>query len=303
MKIGYLFSGQGQQFPGMGSDLYQNNDTYRNIVDTASRTLNLDLSDPKVFDDPENTQVAILTMSYGIYRILADQLPKAQAMVGLSLGEYSALVSAKALSFQSGLKLVRDRSHYMDEAGKQNPGSMAAVLKIDPDVVVDVTSKIDGAYPANFNTSEQTVIGGTKAGVEKASVILKERGAKRVVPLKVAVSSHTPLMQLASDLLAKRMENVAFKTPTIPVISNTDVDLFNENNLADTLTRQLVNPTHFREDLELMINNYGVDTLIEIGPGNTLTKFVKKTLKDVNAYSVDSLKKLTDLQEKLGLED
>ncbi|GAA6236488.1 ACP S-malonyltransferase [Apilactobacillus micheneri] len=298
MNICYLFSGQGSQFKEMGQDLYKSNSIYKETIDEASKTLDLNLADPDIFDNPNNTQISILTMSVAIYRILADKLDKPVAMMGLSLGEYSALVAAKALSFQSGLKLVHDRSHYMDEAGKQNPGSMAAVLGVSPDFVKDVCDKIDDVYPANYNTKKQTVIGGTKEGVQTAMTELKEKGAKRVIPLKVAVASHTPLMQPASDQLAKRLESVEFDEPEFDVISNTTIKPFNTDTIKETLTNQLINPTHFMQDVA-SIEDKNIDAFIEIGPGNTLSKLAKKTLK-ADTYNVESVDTLNDLLDKLG---
>ncbi|TPR24573.1 [acyl-carrier-protein] S-malonyltransferase [Apilactobacillus micheneri] len=298
MNICYLFSGQGSQFKEMGQDLYKSNSIYKETIDEASKTLDLNLADPDIFDNPNNTQISILTMSVAIYRILADKLDKPVAMMGLSLGEYSALVAAKALSFQSGLKLVHDRSHYMDEAGNQNPGSMAAVLGVSPDFVKDVCDQIDDVYPANYNTKKQTVIGGTKEGVQKAMTELKEKGAKRVIPLKVAVASHTPLMQPASDQLAKRLESVEFDEPEFDVISNTTVKPFNTDTIKETLTNQLINPTHFMQDVA-SIEDKNIDAFIEIGPGNTLSKLAKKTLK-ADTYNVESVDTLNDLLDKLG---
>lgn len=299
MKIGYLFSGQGQQFADMGQDFYESNPLYKVIIDHASKTLDLDLFDSNNLNNPENTQVAILAMSYGINQLIQSINLKPTAMIGLSLGEYSALVSAEALSFDLGLKLVADRSKYMDEAGFENPGKMAAVLKVDPKLVVEVCDEIDGVYPANFNTKEQTVIGGTVEGVQKATDKLLEKGAKRVVPLNVKVSSHTPLMKSASEKLYQRLQEVDFSAPKVPVISNTTVEPFEINQLNDVLRDQLIMPTHFYEDLEKMVNDYQVDTLIEIGPGDTLSKFAKKTYKDLKIFNVDSVDKFNKLREEL----
>lgn len=298
MNICYLFSGQGSQFKEMGQDLYKSNPVYKRTIDEASETLNLNLADPEIFDNPNNTQIAILTMSVAIHRILEDKIEKPVAMMGLSLGEYSALVAAKALSFKSGLKLVHDRSHYMDEAGKQNPGSMAAVLGLSPDFVKSVCDEIDDVYPANYNNKSQVVIGGTKEGVQNAMEVLKEKGAKRVVPLQVAVASHTPLMQPASDQLAKRLESVEFDEPQVDVISNTTVKPFSKDTIKETLVNQLINPTHFMQDVA-SLEDKNIDAFIEIGPGNTLSKLAKKTLK-ADTYNVESVETLDALLDKLG---
>ncbi|MCK8624489.1 ACP S-malonyltransferase [Apilactobacillus xinyiensis] len=298
MNICYLFSGQGSQFPKMGQDLYESNPIYKKTIDEASSVLNLNLADPDIFDNSKNTQIAILTMSVAIYRILSDKLPKATVGMGLSLGEYSALVAAKALSFQSGLKLVHDRSMYMDEAGEKNPGAMAAVLGISPDDVKHVCDEIDGVYPANYNTAKQTVIGGTKDGVKKAMETFKAQGVKRVIPLKVAVASHTPLMQLASDKLSNRLADEDFTEPEFKVMSNTTAEPFTADSVKQTLVEQLINPTHFMQDLQA-IEDDGIDAFIEIGPGNTLSKLAKKTVKGVPTYNVDSVDSLNDLLNTL----
>ncbi|WP_413628194.1 ACP S-malonyltransferase [Fructilactobacillus vespulae] len=302
-KIGYLFSGQGSQFEKMGQDLYASEPTYRQVIDEASSVLDLDLADESVMDDPKNVQVAILAMSYGIYCTVKNQFPKAQAMLGLSLGEYGALVASGALDFKTALLLVRDRSQYMAEAGAANPGSMAAVLKLAPEKVAAVCAEIAGVYPANYNTATQTVIGGETSSVQTAITTLKEAGAKRVVPLKVAVASHTPLMQSASDKLATRLQDVNFSEFTIPVISNTTGRQFEKDSVKATLRDQLIKPTHFATDLEYLNDQFEVDTLIEIGPGDTLSRFAKKTLKGINTYQVDSVASLNQVQEMMKEED
>ena len=299
MKLGFLFAGQGSQFKNMGQDLYQDQPLYRQTINTASQTLNLDLTDPKVFDDLHNAQVAILTMSYGINRILQQKLPKPSAMVGLSLGEYSALVAAKALSFVSGLKLVHDRSHYMDEAGAQHPGAMAAVLRADPDRVKSICDRIDGVYPANYNTASQTVIGGTHSGVKAAKKALKAAGIRIVIPLKVAVASHTPLMQLASDKLAQRLGSVHFNQPDTTVMSNTLARPFTKDNIKPTLIKQLIRPTHFAKDIAALKPMH-LDALIEVGPGHTLSHLAHRTLPEVKNYRVDSVKTLQQTLNRLG---
>lgn len=304
MKIAYLFSGQGSQFAQMGQDLYQSEPVYKQTVDEASDVLDLNFKDAKVFDDPKNVQTAIVTMSTGLFRLLNKELLVSVGACGLSLGEYSALISAVAIDFAPALKLVNDRSHYMAEAGQEHPGKMAAVLKANPQVLGDAiqaASKVGTVVPANFNTDEQVVIGGFKQGVDAASKYLKSHGAKIVIPLKVAVASHTPLMQSASDQLSKRLQSVTFKQPEFPVISNTTSQEFELNDIKQILTEQLIKPTHF-ENCVRKLFALGADTFIELGPGKTLTKLAMKNLKGkkVNFYHVDSSESLNKLREELG---
>ncbi|USS93438.1 ACP S-malonyltransferase [Fructilactobacillus ixorae] len=299
-KIGYLFSGQGSQFTNMGLDLYAQEPEYRAALDQVYTTLGIDLTDPEQLNQPNNVQVAILAMSYGISQILAADGITPQAMMGLSLGEYSALVASGAFQYSDALALVNDRSRYMEEAGARNPGAMAAVLKLAPAMVTDVIAELPDVYPANYNTASQTVIGGTIAGVEQATGALQAVGAKRVVPLPVSVASHTPLMQPASEQLQQRLLTMAVHEWTVPVISNTTQAPFNSASLKATLAQQLVRPTHFQADLEYLHAHTDVDTLIEIGPGDTLTRFAKKTVPALTTYHVDSLATLAKVRAELS---
>lgn len=301
-KIGYLFSGQGSQFANMGADLYQSEPAYRQAIDEAAAVLGMDLTNPEVMYDPKNVQMAILAMSFGIYQTIAKDLSQAEVMAGLSLGEYSALVASGALDYKTAIDLVKDRSHYMEQAGTNHPGSMAAILKLDPEKVTEICQSISGAYPANYNTATQTVIGGTTDGVSQASESLKTAGAKRVVPLKVAVASHTPLMQEASDKLARRLTDVQFDQFKVPVISNTTAEPFSAETVKTTLKEQLIKPTHFAADLDYMKAHFNVDTLIEIGPGDTLSKFAKKTLKGIETYHIDNVATLNEVRTALETE-
>jgi [acyl-carrier-protein] S-malonyltransferase len=303
LKLGYLFSGQGKQFDGMGQDLYQQEDIYRQTIDEASDVLGLNLSDPSVMSDPQNTQVAIVAMSTGIDRILENEIGSPIGAAGLSLGEYSALIAARGIQFEDALPLVRDRSRYMDQAGKNHPGKMAAVLKANPDIVGEacrVGSQAGDIYPANFNTTSQIVIGGSKDGLAAATDYLHEHGIKRVVPLKMSVASHTPFMQEASDLLATRIKDIHFHDFKFPVISNTTKKPFEVASTKQTLVDQLVNPTHFVDCLQVL---HGMDSqaMIEIGPGDTLMKFAAKTIANVKVYHVDSLETLNDVRSNMKL--
>ncbi|GAY73206.1 ACP S-malonyltransferase [Lentilactobacillus kosonis] len=302
MKLGYLFSGQGSQFEKMGQDLYQTEPVYKQTVDEAAEILGINLSDAAIFDDPNNIQVAVLTMSTGIHRIISQDLGDPMVAAGLSLGEYSALVASKAIAFSDALQLVRDRSRYMDVAGKINPGSMAAVLNANNDLLeaaLKFGNEAGRVYPANYNTSSQVVIGGDDSGVTKASSYLKQHGVKRVIPMKVAVASHTPLMTSAADQLGQRLETISFDQPVFPVISNTISDSFTQTNIKMVLKRQLVEPTHFVDGVQKM-TNLGATTFVELGPGATLSKLTKKINRGVETYHVDSAATLTELRKKLG---
>ncbi|MFD1124339.1 ACP S-malonyltransferase [Lentilactobacillus raoultii] len=303
MKLSYLFSGQGKQFAEMGQDLYRQEPLYRHTIDEASEILGLQLSDPAVMDAPENTQVAIVAMSTGIYRILEAEIGAPVGAAGLSLGEYSALIAARGIQFEAALPLVRDRSRYMAQAGQHHPGKMAAVLKANPDVVEEacrVGSQAGDIYPANYNTTSQIVIGGSEDGLAAATDYLHEHGIKRVVPLKMSVASHTPFMQEASELLADRIKKVAFHDLKFPVISNTTKQPFKLEEIKQTLTEQLVKPTHFVDCLQLL-HKMDSQAMIEIGPGDTLMKFAAKTIPNVTTYHIDSVETLNNVRANVKL--
>lgn len=301
IQAAYLFSGQGQQFEGMGMDLYQTEPAYKSVVDEASQILGQDFSKQAVIDNPDNLQLSIVILSLGIERILRSENIRPTEFLGLSLGEYSALIAAQSFSVEDGLKVVADRGRYMAEAGRLNPGQMVAVLNADTDVMQKAMQEArkDGkVYPANYNTPKQTVFGGDAAGIARFSELLKDAGVKRVVPLKMSVASHTPFMQLASDNLNQRLAEVKVADPVVPVISNTTRDEFTSQNIKQTLVDQLVNPTHFTDCLSV-IEKSDVDCLVEVGPGKALSGFAKKTLKNkdlpiFNVYDVETLKKLRD---------
>ncbi|KRN04032.1 ACP S-malonyltransferase [Holzapfeliella floricola] len=301
MNFSYLFAGQGQQSKGMGQDLYEAEPLYRQTIEEASKALDLDLTNPEIFDAEENTQVAIVAMSLGIFRILNHEFGQASSYIGLSLGEYSALLAANSLDFGQGFPLLSDRMHYMQEAGENNPGKMMAVLNCDAELLQEVLTEVnqtDAAYPANYNTPDQTVIGGSASGLKQVKKTLKEHGIKKAIPLKMSVASHTPLMQEASDKLAKRLESVDFKTPDVPVMSNTTVTSFDLSTIKQTLTDQLVQPTHFYQGLEKLVEMDDLSAVIEIGPGQTLSRFAKKTCPKLETYAVHDLESLNQLRQK-----
>lgn len=302
MKTAILFSGQGQQFAEMGADLYQAEPIYRQTIDEANLQLDWDLRKSQDwFDDPERVPVAITAMNVGLYRLLATVLPQPSVLSGLSLGEYGALIAAGALSLSAAIKLVADRARYMQRASLQRPGQLVAALKVTPELVAEACQAaqlVGEAYPANYNLTDQIVIGGDVAGIQAATAYLKDHGVKRVVPLAVAVASHTPLMASASEALAKRLQFVDVHAPQIPVISNTTVAPFTKASLKATLVDQLVQPTHFAACLK-QIAKYDVDTIIQIGPGNNLAKFAKQTLPGIKVWSIENCEDWQGLSQSM----
>ena len=282
MKIGLLFSGQGAQQVGMGADLYAAEPAFKATIDEASAVLGYDLADLMANDadkvgQTQFAQPAILAMSIGILRALGD-VPVA-AGLGLSLGEYSALTAAGVLSFDQAVALIKDRGAYMQAAGDANPGKMVAVMTDDQALVEKVLGELQAAgkqvYAANYNTFQQLVIGGIEADVDEAIVALEAAGVSRMVPLAVSGAFHTPLLAVAGEQFAARIADETFAKPAFPVYSNTTGAEFVVDELPTILPKQLVSPTYFAQALQKMLDA-GVDTLIEVGPSDTLSKFARK---------------------------
>ncbi|CAH1851770.1 ACP S-malonyltransferase [Convivina praedatoris] len=308
MKIGLMFSGQGAQQVDMGMDFYQSLPAYRNLIDQASQQLGYDLTevaqDESKIKQTEFAQPAIVAMSLAIVQALGADLPKPAASVGLSLGEYSALAAAGAMSFDQVLAIIKDRGRYMQEVGDQNPGKMVAVMGDDQDLIVTTLKKLQErglqVYPANFNTFAQLVIGGVAADVDQAVDELTAAGIKRMVELPVVGAFHTPLLNEAALRLQNRLADETFQPLLYPVYSNTTKQPFIIDQLKDTLRKQIVSPTYFAQDLQAMLDQ-GVDTLIEIGPAATLVKFAKKIApKEVARHSITDLDSFREVQQMLS---
>ncbi len=307
MKIGLLFSGQGAQQVGMGSDLYEALPVYRETIDQASEILGYDLAtvvqdEAKIFQT-QYAQPAILAMSVAIVKALGERLPQPVASLGLSLGEYSALTVAGAFSFAQSVAIIKDRGAYMQAVGDKNPGKMVAVMGDDQQLVVDVLTAMqsDGkrVYPANFNTFSQLVIGGIANDVDEAVVKLTDAGIKRTVELPVTGAFHTPLLKDAAAQLATRLADETFNSLQYTVYSNTTAKPFEVNQLHETLTKQITSPTYFAQDIEQMVAD-GVDTFIEIGPSETLVKFAKKIApKTIKRYAITDLTSFNEVNELL----
>ncbi|MBO0443990.1 ACP S-malonyltransferase [Vagococcus fluvialis] len=309
MKIAFVFSGQGTQYLGMGQEFYTNSLIFKQYIDLASKVLDLDL--PKIMfeeDDKLNqteyTQPIILAMSVAISEMIKEQLNiKPEICAGLSLGEYTALVESGALDFEAALKLVRKRGKLMQEAVPAGVGAMTAVMGMDREVIEAIckeASSVAGVYPANYNMPGQIVIGGFKEGVAKAEELLKEAGAKRLIPLKVSGPFHTPLLKEASENLEVVLKQVDFKEMSIPVVTNVTGSFIESNEkIIPTLTKQVMSPVYFEDCVKTMIAE-GIDTFIEIGPGKTLSSFIKKSDKTVKIQHCEDQKTFEKLEKLIS---
>ena len=297
MKFGILFSGQGSQKPGMGIDFLADKD-FANTIQMASEATGLNIikilkSEHDELSATANVQPALVAVSCGIYQMLQRDLPKLPVggMVGLSLGEYAAVISAHAVSFKAGLSLLADRGRYMQADADAVASTMAALIDPDLDVVKHVLSSHPTVTIANYNSPRQVVIGGPEKETQTVAQILKEKNAaKRVVVLKVSGAFHTALFDNARQKMHQRLKKVSFTDPQVPVISNTTIQPFTAANLAPILERQLAQPTHFGEDLQYLIDHEEVDATFEIGPGKTLNRFARQVNGNLQREHISSMR-------------
>lgn len=310
-KVAFIFPGQGSQKVGMGFDLANEYDVCKKIFDAADERLQFSLSEI-IFSGPaetlkktENTQPALLTTSIAILELLKEHGISADYVAGHSLGEYTALVAANAMSFEDAVYTVRKRGLFMEEAVPFGQGAMAAVLGMDREQLESVTKEVtengDLVQLANLNCPGQIAISGTKTGVEKASLLAKEKGARRVIPLEVSGPFHSELMKPAAEKLAAVLDEVAISNAEIPVIANVCADIMQEaDDIKQKLIEQIYSPVLWEDSVRKLLE-LGVDTFVEIGPGNVLTGLVRKVDRSVKTYNVsdkESVMKFVDEYKK-----
>lgn len=295
-KVAYVFPGQGSQYVGMGKELVEQYVEAKQIFQLADEKLGYSLSS-LCFEGPEeelrltyHTQPAILTASIALYEIFKKEAPKPDFVAGHSLGEYSALVAAQALSFEDAVMTVRKRGQFMDEAVPAGEGAMAAVMGGDRELIGQICEEVSLSghvvQMANMNSPSQVVISGSKEGVEQASTKLKEAGIRRVIPLVVSGPFHSDLMKPAASKLAHVLENVTIQTAKISVVTNADArPVMLGEDIEHALVEQVFSPVLWEDSVVWMIEQ-GVQTFVEVGPGQVLSGLIKKINKDVEIYSV-----------------
>ena len=297
MAFSIIFPGQGSQAIGMMGALAEQHSLVKDLYVEASDVLGVDLwkmtqeGPLEALSQTENTQPALLTAGVAAWRVwqsLGGADPS--IMAGHSLGEYTALVSAGALSFSDGVALVRDRGRYMQDAVPAGQGAMAAIIGLDDEQVIAVcaaTAQGDVLQAVNFNAPGQVVIAGSAAAIERATVTMKEAGAKRALPLPVSIPAHSSLMTPASKRLAQRLADIDITVPTIPVLHNCNVAVATTSQeIADNLVTQLDSPVRWVESVVKM-HSQGVDKYIESGPGKVLGGMVKRIVSGVEIASLD----------------
>lgn len=310
MKIGFLFPGQGAQSIGMGKDLYENYQEVRDIYENVHKITGVDIK-KITFDGTEqelsktqNTQIAVLTMSLAILKLLEKKEINAEISAGLSLGEYTALIYSKCISFEDGVELVKKRGEYMQNLLPKGDWAMAAILGLEDEKVEEVCKKVvDGfVVPVNYNTQGQVVISGEKTAVEQAEIIAKEKGAKKVRILKTSGPFHTKKLIEASNALRKDLEKININKFKTKVVKNINGDIYkDEENIKDILAEHMISPVKFSKCLETMLK-MGIDTFVEIGPGKTLSGFVKrmKTEKEIKIYNICDVKSLENTLKEIN---
>ena len=292
-KIAYIFPGQGAQKAGMGKDFYENCALSREIYEKSSQLLGFSMEElcfeeNDRLDITEYTQAALVTTSVAMLAQIEEMGYTPDVTAGLSLGEYCALVSCKAMTFEDAVKVVRQRGILMQEAVPLGQGAMAAVLGMTAEQIDQVVDPIDGVEVANYNCPGQIVISGKTDAVQTACQALKEAGAKRTVPLKVSGPFHSSMLAGAGKKLGEVLEPVVLTEHSIPYVTNVTASYVEgTEEIKDLLVRQVSSSVRWQQSVENMIAA-GVDRFVEIGPGKTLASFVKKISREVSVYNVNT---------------
>ncbi|MFV8280173.1 ACP S-malonyltransferase [Christiangramia marina] len=287
----YVFPGQGAQFSGMGLDLYEKSPQAQELFEQANDILGFSITDIMFEGSAEDlkqtkvTQPAIFIHSVILSKVLGESF-KPDMVAGHSLGEFSALVANKVLSFEDGLKLVSQRAEAMQKACELEPSTMAAVLGMEDEMVESICAETEGTVvAANYNCPGQLVISGAYPAVEKACENLKERGAKRALILPVGGAFHSPLMEPARKDLAEAIENTEFSKPICPIYQNVSTFAVNDSSeIKKNLVFQLTAPVKWTQSVQNMIND-GASEFIEVGPGKVLQGLVKKINRSMTTSS------------------
>ena len=306
-KIAFIFAGQGAQYIGMGKDIAEKYSVSMEVYDKANELLGFDVKELifngsiEELNKTENTQPAILTSTIAILKAIESEGIKAEAAAGLSLGEYSALVYGNVLKAEDAIPLVKKRGRFMQEEVPVGVGGMTAVLKLNETQVNEIVKEASQAgivEVANYNCPGQIVISGEKQALEAAGELIKGKGG-RAIPLPVSAPFHSSLLKGAGDKLFTELEKIEINQPSLDIYKNLTGTVYEKDeNVKEVLRKQLMSSVRWEETVRNMIAD-GFDTFVEIGPGKTLTNFVKKINKEVKTFNVENLESLSKTLEGL----
>lgn len=303
-KIAFIYPGQGAQKVGMGKDFYEQGMLARAVYDKAEELLDFSVKDicfeeNDLINNTAYTQAALVTTCLAMTAELNAAGVNPDTTAGLSLGEYAAIAAAKGMSYEDAILLVRKRGIYMNEAVPDGVGGMAAVLGLTKEQVEEAIDGMEDVSIANYNCPGQIVITGMKEAVEAAETPLKEKGAKRVLPLNVSGPFHSSFLTKAGEQLDEELSKVSFTTLAIPYVTNVTAQYVNDiSETRELLKQQVSSSVRWEQSMELLIQD-GFDTFIEIGPGKTLSGFMRKINKDVTVYNVSAYEDVAKLLESL----
>lgn len=299
-KVAFVFPGQGAQYVGMGKDFYEQIPVSRKVYTIASEVTGLDLpglcfKENEQIDITEYTQIAMLATEAAMLAALQEKGVKADVAAGLSLGEYGAILTAGAMSLEDVFRVVRQRGILMQEAVPTG-GAMCAVLGMDGEKIAEICEETEGIVSvANYNCPGQIVITGEEGAVAAAAEKLKEAGARRCIPLKVSGPFHSEMLKGAGEKLVGVLADVELKEFSMPYITNVTADYVTDiSEIKELLGRQVYSSVRWQQSVERMIAD-GVDTFIEIGPGRTLTGFLKKINKNVTGLHIEKVEELEEV--------
>ncbi len=311
-KVAFVFPGQGAQYSGMGKEFYENFSVARQVFEQASHRLGMDMKrlcfegTDEELKKTENTQPAILTTSVALLEVLEVEGIQCDMTAGLSLGEYTSLVSSGVLDFEDAVAIVQKRGRYMQEAVPEGVGAMAAILGLDKEILMGCIHEASAhgiVEVANYNSPAQIVISGEVDGVKKAAELAKASGARKAVILPVSAPFHSSLLKPAGERLKAELQKARIGNINIPVITNTEARMLEgENHVISNLVKQVSQSVKWQESVEYMMAE-GVDTFIEIGPGKTLSGFIKRIAKDnnrsVNMMNIENVQDLKGLTQRI----
>ena len=304
-KIAFCFPGQGSIEAGMGKDIADAVPEARAVFERGSEASGLDLerlcfrADASELVDTAVQQPALVATSLAVLAAIRDRGIEPDFVVGHSVGEFAALAAAEALSLEEAITLVRERGMAMAEAALQHPGSMAAILGLEDEVVETLCRQILGVWPANYNCPGQIVVSGETLAVDECIERAQEQGARRVVKLKVSGAFHSPLVARAADRLRPAIDRVKFQEPVAPFMSTVTARIESAQRLAPLLVDQLTAPVRFTQAASELMRE-GVKTFVEVGPGNVLSGLVKRIDRGVKAVSISNLSQLDKLHDALA---